>query len=806
MFLSRGKAVCAHPLAMPLLQPFLGDDAVSDKLQLFEFGAKAMAKLLAEILPAQCATESMVGWGGEVGAAVSEAWLGQFYRWFAKLNDKNNANPASLAAFAAFTLLPVHTTTASGMKESNLLACKHAGHTLRRTLKPASSGAGQQVESMGSDHVRVLDLLGRVGVPLLQEGFHVPQYVGVPMFTPQSSLEVLTSIMALPQGQPGQQGQPGKPGKKGRQWLRFDRLSGEEIDWLLEFYASAGLARDHLNLLKRLPIFELSHSTKASPRFITIADKGEEVRLLPEFAPPVKLNGIFLKNKPSVERLYTTLGIIPQPKTEMYLLHVFPLFATMGDADILRHMSDVRACLLQLCAEDDQFMRRLHELEWVRIGDRLLSCPNMYDPSQRMFKDFFPSRTPPAKFQDWIPFMYELGLQKEIGREQILECGVIAADNGNHTQARNVLRYVVENMDDLTEGETGEVDAWLDQLTGLKLAATYDGDITKPSYYMSTGKSKRPLIPLRDVVPKELMNLCFTTLPVLDVMFSTLHGGKYVTVEKKDRLGKLLRMKRPNLGHVLDHVVNVSAMRFPNADRVEAAQAKTNMRSSLAECYEKIIQGMEKHGGLVKDKLAGKRWVLLDASYSVKHSSALEFATTSEMFLELKDAIPGYAYHYSMVDMSLLQYALWSHLAQLTGVQKRPALQDVARMLASVSAGAGEGGRLKGTDLDLVVSMLNCTPPGASAEAKGKLLAPDHQGVMRPLNTLVLNDAPWLANRIDLDKLPVAHQKLCDVTTVLRVTPLSESVYASPAVQFHPNGGQFDSVRLSARTPRGAYV
>ena len=30
--------------------------------------------------------------------------------------------------------------------------------------------------------------------------------------------------------------------------------------------------------------------------------------------------------------------------------------------------------------------------------------------------------------------------------------------------------------------------------------------------------------------------------------------------------------------------------------------------------------------------------------------------------------------------------------------------------------------------------------------------------------------------------------------------------YASTAVQFHPHGGQFDFVWLSARTPHGAYV
>ena len=37
-------------------------------------------------------------------------------------------------------------------------------------------------------------------------------------------------------------------------------------------------------------------------------------------------------------------------------------------------------------------------------------------------------------------------------------------------------------------------------------------------------------------------------------------------------------------------------------------------------------------------------------------------------------------------------------------------------------------------------------------------------------------------------------------------TTCEDDEYASRAVQFHPNGGQFDFVRPSPRTPHGAYV
>ena len=41
---------------------------------------------------------------------------------------------------------------------------------------------------------------------------------------------------------------------------------------------------------------------------------------------------------------------------------------------------------------------------------------------------------------------------------------------------------------------------------------------------------------------------------------------------------------------------------------------------------------------------------------------------------------------------------------------------------------------------------------------------------------------------------------------VFHIDTQAANVYASRAVQFHPHGGQFDFVWISARTPHGAYV
>jgi hypothetical protein len=51
----------------------------------------------------------------------------------------------------------------------------------------------------------------------------------------------------------------------------------------------------------------------------------------------------------------------------------------------------------------------------------------------------------------------------------------------------------------------------------------------------------------------------------------------------------------------------------------------------------------------------------------------------------------------------------------------------------------------------------------------------------------VFNDAPWLAQRIDRSKLPIAHPALANaVNFTLQITPLSSAIVESLEPQFTP--------------------
>ena len=54
--------------------------------------------------------------------------------------------------------------------------------------------------------------------------------------------------------------------------------------------------------------------------------------------------------------------------------------------------------------------------------------------------------------------------------------------------------------------------------------------------------------------------------------------------------------------------------------------------------------------------------------------------------------------------------------------------------------------------------------------------------------------------------VPKQMQALFPAANITQLAPWHGHMYASRAVQFHPHGGQFYFVWLSARTPHGAYV
>lgn len=73
---------------------------------------------------------------------------------------------------------------------------------------------------------------------------------------------------------------------------------------------------------------------------------------------------------------------------------------------------------------------------------------------------------------------------------------------------------------------------------------------------------------------------------------------------------------------------------------------------------------------------------------------------------------------------------------------------------------------------DLSAPRITC----CRSELAGQLVAPDDAGILRPCGALVLNDAPWLAKRVDAAKIHVAHSQVGPLALALGVASLSQAV------------------------------
>lgn len=315
-FLTGGAAVCAHPLATPLLQPFARNAEAAKLLKVQELDTAVLGDVLRQSVPAVAGKDAnVIDWEPSTGTPVAESWIRMLFRWL----DKHGAGAAvysndlkGLAIFPAFTI-----TKGAYVYRSLLLTPQLAPCILRRPLGTsigvgssrdaaknnvtsgtttttgggAAGAVGDETPAMGASHTRVLDLLVRIGIPVLQDGYAVPEASQVKTFSPLATLEVMSSIIAL--------------GKKSPLQLDFTWLKSADVDELLRYFAAAGLTQDSLELLRRLPIFELANPPKKQEpqkKFVSIEGLSN-VRLLPLFAPKCDLNnaGCFLKAKPVID-------------------------------------------------------------------------------------------------------------------------------------------------------------------------------------------------------------------------------------------------------------------------------------------------------------------------------------------------------------------------------------------------------------------------------------------------------------------------------------------------------------------------
>ena len=104
-------------------------------------------------------------------------------------------------------------------------------------------------------------------------------------------------------------------------------------------------------------------------------------------------------------------------------------------------------------------------------------------------------------------------------------------------------------------------------------------------------------------------------------------------------------------------------------------------------------------------------------------------------------------------------------MLELLGAQDQPSIELVSAWLRELHSRHNDS-ELSDDDLGLALRLLTllCSIASESTSTVDltslELFAPDTAGKMRPTGALCLNDAPWVASRVDLEALPILHPRV----------------------------------------------
>lgn len=733
----------------------------------------------------------------------------------------SNRNEPISTSFSEWPLLPAHVEEAPGSLMNVLVAPRYADRVLRRPAM-VESGVGA---SLSSSDCRVIRLLQTIGVAFLDDSYSFKFPIGqtpIRLCSPLSTQPLRTTArVLLPNGPlklselltesnlpPSFCSTSGVEVFSPSATLRVLTDEGTNLDWskvgpaeadvLLHYFETAELSDNQLDTVRMLPVFELEPPGDELVGRCVALSSIVAPRELPSDLPAGVGRECFLRSKATVApKLYLRLGIVPMSVAELYQYHVFPLFQDMDDTMRFKHMCAVARNLASANTADyDALLAAARPLAWVRVADgSLVAARDTLDPSNLVFRHFFHERLPVevGDSRSWqLPLLRLLGCRSEFDSQTFLECSRLAAAEQSRDKASALLRHLASDWESFQrELATSEArkEFWR-ELGSLALAPVS----AAPFGAFSAAAAKLvPLpsvaLPLRvegyDTSRRQVRDglLLFTQRPVLEDV-------AYFTRGLRDALG----MEPPSLAEVLRHLEQITE-RGPTpfehdlrqsssfSATTVASQITSRISFTLEQTMDEIYTFLADHctsGGEAAVALAEKASTSRPILVRELGVGAARFVQGSAVFRELPtNDLSPYAFHLSGVPASLQRHPRASVLLELLGVKKEPSAADILRWLDDVAANEGvyrnDARTLSEAGLVLTDKMLRLLSKlQITDEVLSNLLLPDVNRVLYPARRLVLNDAPWLSQRIDSSKLRICHPRISDIALLLGADTVSQ--------------------------------
>jgi hypothetical protein len=757
LLLGSTHPLLVHPLAAPVIRDWVVDDEVAAVLDVVPFSIGVLADRIQDCLPGAWKGKSAVAWDGSEDLPAS--WVRAFFL-FLILKECDDLSP--------FDQWPVVPNFLSGA--SVLLAARHRNCILRRPREATGSERASAVNVIRASRAEaVSELLAKVGVPMLDTAFasdveftkvdQLWERLGVLRFCAEAALDaVVHSVEELQ--------------------LDLDAsLSPFERESLLDFWQAADLSPHDLERVKHLPLFEKEVPPGAERQFVSIADRAW--CMMPEDIEKSDLRGEFITHKRQFASLYAALGIEPLTRRRLYIDFIFPEIQAgdLNDFERGRHMHDVHLHLDQLIAELPTFVDVVGDLKFVPVSNgELVSPRECFDPRQALFVQFFEERlpnrreTPPgwsSTTAEWLGFLGRVGMILEFSLSVFLSvaravsaeatAGPVSAASKAAIRARasRLTAYLMENFEAFKEEP--DCDAAFHELSTLSLAEPMTPLFPNPTSPQIAAAAGAVLIPYSATARasratfRGAFNLAWSQRPIMK-MPSRVY---YVKVE----FCSLMRMITLDVNIVLDHLLFIRQMSPEDLSRWSWY--------NMLDCVDGIYAFLQQEDSEdAYARLTESRCLLLDRYVSPRP----QFIEPQRVFTAIAKDAPPFAYDSLNLVRGARNSADW---LQRLGVRPKPSEEQIASWLQSIQRRDFP----IDNEVDTAVKLLDLfceTFPGKQADY---LLVPSADGELRPLSDLVVDDAPWLNERIVTGKVPMVHPRVdTETSQMLGAHSLSESI------------------------------
>ena len=382
-------------------------------------------------------------------------------------------------------------------------------------------------------------------------------------------------------------------------------LSEDEMISILRYVQEDvnSLKRDVVSssTVKRLPFFRTFHGA-----FVSLVNV-PSIYVVPTGLPReesdvwmTRNNCVFLAPAPMLDRLYKELlGAGDKTHIDCYIDFIFPKFPTLQQATRMLHLNYIRRLLLAFYSDKSQRSRIINALRSLAFIPDVSGTPqtasHFYDPGVKVFAVMLPPASkPPKPFDDesgWLDLLREIGLKKEVSKDQFISFANEVATEAVHANTSN--RSVLEKKSEalvkhLLREKSLHDEQYLRNLSTVKFVAPKKASDElvhlHRQHLVRSGNQEQlpPFTQFKDSIPDTHERLAWTTASLLP--------SWAVPDFKFTKLATLQIRQEPSLAQVIEHVMNLVKDLSKRADREKPESKRRLLSQIMTELYTFLTQ------------------------------------------------------------------------------------------------------------------------------------------------------------------------------------------------------------------------